>query len=103
RRGVGARVRIGERETGNFEAFREPRQVVALLLVGAVMHEQLPGPSELGTITVTTSALQCEASLTTTCECANAEKPSPPYSFGMIIPRKPLSLMYCQTGCGRSR
>jgi len=26
-------------------------------------------------------------------ECAAAEKPSPPRSFGMIIPKKPLSLM----------
>ena len=34
------------------------------------------GPSELGTITVTTTALEREASLDTTSECANAEKPS---------------------------
>src|SRR3954465_5505751 len=33
---------------------------------------------------------------------ASALKPRPPYFFGMIMPRKPLSLMYCQTCCGRS-
>ena len=51
---------------------------------------------------VTAAALHRVESLVTTCECANAEKPRPPYSFGMIIPRKPLSLMNCQTCGGRS-
>ena len=37
-----------------------------------------------------------------TCECANAEKPSPPYSFGMIIPRNPCSLINCHSASGRS-
>ena len=40
--------------------------------------------------------------LVITCECAHAENPSPPYSLGMIIPKKPLSLMYCHTCGGRS-
>ena len=44
RRGVRARVRIGEAETGNFEAFREARQVVVFLLLGAVAEQQLGGP-----------------------------------------------------------
>src|SRR4029078_6705861 len=42
-------------------------------------------------------------SFITTSECPKAEKPSPPYFLGMIMPRKPLSFMYCQTLGGRSR
>ena len=42
------------------------------------------------------------ASFCTTCECANAENPRPPYCLGMIMPRKPRSFMYCQTSGGRS-
>ena len=52
--------------------------------------------------TVTATAPQRVESFITTCEWAYAENPRPPYSFGMIIPRKPLSLMYCHTCGGRS-
>ena len=44
RRGVRARVRIGEAEAGNFESFREARQGVVLLLLGAVVKQQLGRP-----------------------------------------------------------
>ncbi len=50
------------------------------------------GPSEFGTITVTAAAELRLAIFITTLECASAEKSEPPYSFGMIIPMKPLSL-----------
>ena len=42
------------------------------------------------------------ASVVTTSEWPIAEKPSPPYSFGMTMPRNFCSLMYCQTSGGRS-
>ena len=42
------------------------------------------------------------ASFVTTAECAAAEKPSPPYSGGRIIPKKPCSRRNAHTGSGRS-
>src|SRR5919206_90292 len=48
------------------------------------------------------AALERVESFITTAECASALKPKPPYCFGMIIPRKPLSLTNCQTCGGRS-
>jgi hypothetical protein len=50
---VGSRFGIGEREARNLEALRQAREVVVLLLLGAVVDEELAGPSEFGTITVT--------------------------------------------------
>ena len=47
RRRVRARVRVGEREAGDLEALREPRQVVALLLLGAVVEQQLRRPERV--------------------------------------------------------
>ena len=44
-RGVGARLRVGERKAGDFLALGEARQVVILLLVRAVMQQEL-GRSE---------------------------------------------------------
>ena len=43
RSGVGAGARSGEREAGDVIAAREPRQVVVLLLLGAVVLQQLAG------------------------------------------------------------
>ena len=40
--------------------------------------------------------------LVTISECAKAEKPRPPYDFGMMMPRKPLSRMNFHTSGGRS-
>ncbi len=48
-----------------------------------------PGPSELGTITVTAADGPREAIFMTISELAVAEKPLPPYSSGMMRPRKP--------------
>ena len=103
RRRVGAGVRIGEREARNLEPLGEARQVVAASARRCrSAARSSPGPSEFGTITVTATVPERVDSLVITCECANAEKPRPPYSFGMIMPRKPLSLMNCQTCGGRS-
>ncbi|CFP42230.1 Uncharacterised protein [Bordetella pertussis] len=44
-------------------------------------------------MTDTASADERVDSLVTIAECAWAQKPRPPYSFGMIMPRKPCSLM----------
>ena len=52
-----------------------------------------PGPSEFGTITVTAAVTLRLDSFITTAECAAAENPRPPYSLGMIIPKKPFRLM----------
>ena len=62
-----------------------------------------PGPSELGTMTVTAVATERVEIFLITSECANAENPNPPYSFGMIIPKKRFALMKSQTSGGRSR
>ena len=56
----------------------------------------------MGTSTVTAAVPERVLIFCTTSECACAEKPSPPYSFGMIMPRNPRSLMNCQTFGGRS-
>src|SRR5687767_11580963 len=37
-----------------------------------------------------------------TSECANAEKPRPPYSFGMIMPKNLLARIKVQTSGGKS-
>ena len=47
RRRIGAGVRIGEREARNLETLGEARQVVLLLLVGAVMQEELARPERV--------------------------------------------------------
>ena len=52
-----------------------------------------PGPSEFGTMMVTAPAIERVETLRTTSECAKLEKPSPPYSFGMIMPKKRFCLM----------
>src|SRR5712672_405621 len=62
-----------------------------------------PGPSEFGTITVTAAVTERVEILRTTSECAYGEKPSPPYSFGMIMPKNFSRLMKSQTSSGRSR
>ena len=46
-----------------------------------------PGPSELGTITVTAVLPDLEAIFVTTWEWPCAVNPSPPYSFGITIPK----------------
>ena len=56
-----------------------------------------PGPSELGTITVIPAATERLAILETIIDCACARKPSPPCSLAISMPRKPLSLRYCQS------
>jgi hypothetical protein len=56
----------------------------------------------LGTPTVEDSVAETEASLAMTRECAVAEKPSPPYSFGMIMPKNLCFLRYSQISGGRS-
>ena len=46
------------------------------------------GPRELGTIAVTAAVMLRLASFMITAEWARAEKPRPPYSGGMIMPKK---------------
>ena len=53
-------------------------------------------------MTVTVAVALRVASFAMTSLWANAEKPSPPNSRGMIIPMKPSSRMNCQTCAGRS-
>jgi hypothetical protein len=48
RAGVGAGVGAGQREARNLEALREPRQVVLLLFVGAVVEQQFRGAERVG-------------------------------------------------------
>ena len=62
-----------------------------------------PGPSEFGTMTVTAAVSERVESLRTTSECAYGEKPSPPYSLGMIMPKNFWRLMKSQASGGRSR
>ena len=50
-----------------------------------------PGPSEFGTMTMTTPSGLREEILPSTSDCACAEKPKPPCSFEMSMPRKPWS------------
>ena len=98
--GIGAGLRTGQGKAGDLASVGEARQVMALLLLGAVQQEQLAGPSEFGTITVTARLTLRVESLRITAECAAAEKPSPPYSLGMIMPRKPFALMKSQISSG---
>jgi hypothetical protein len=46
-----------------------------------------PGPSELGTIAVTAAEAERVAILRTISAWPKAEKPRPPYSLGMIMPK----------------
>ncbi len=61
-----------------------------------------PGPSEFGTMMVTAPTIERVETLRTTSECAKAEKPRPPYSAGMIMPKNFSRLMKRQTSGGRS-
>ena len=54
-------------------------------------------------MTVTPAVTLREPTFITTAEWASAENSRPPYFFGIIMPKKPLSLMYCHTSGGRSR
>ena len=49
-----------------------------------------PGPSEFGTITVTAAVTERLEMRVTMRDWASAEKPWPPYSFGMIRPNRPI-------------
>gem|GEM_PF-4964026 len=60
------------------------------------------GPRELGTITVTAAVMLRLAIFITTVEWARAEKPSPPWDLGMIMPNSPDCLMKRQISAGRS-
>src|SRR5450755_71224 len=44
RRGIRAGARPGQREAGNLQTLRQTRQVVVLLLVGAIVNQQLSWP-----------------------------------------------------------
>ncbi len=48
RGGIGADARAGEREAGNVIAARQPRQVMILLLLGAVVVQQFRGTERIG-------------------------------------------------------
>ena len=48
RAGVGAGLRLGQREAGELLAAREAREPVVLLLLGAVVREQLTGTERVG-------------------------------------------------------
>jgi hypothetical protein len=60
------------------------------------------GPSEFGTPTVELTTLLIEASFWMTLWFISAEKPRPPYSFGMIRPKNLLRLMKSHSSGGRS-
>jgi len=102
RTGIRTSERAGERKARHFQPLRQAMQIFFLLLGGAVVQQQLAGPREFGTITVTAAVPLREATLLTTAECACAENSSPPYILGMIMPKNPLSLMNCQTSGGKS-
>ena len=93
RRRVRARVRIGEREARDLEALARgaagsgasARRCRSAAGARRARANSAPSPSP-------PPCRECVDSLVITCECAYAEKPRPPYSFGMIIPRKPLVL-----------
>ena len=95
--------RVGQREARDLEALRQPRQVVVLLLLGAVVQQQFRRPERVRHHHRDRGA-RCSASRAWSppASARSAEKPMPPYFFGMIMPRKPLSLMYCQACGGRS-
>jgi hypothetical protein len=99
---VRTRFRVGEREARDLEALGEAREVVVLLLLGAVMDQELGRPQRIRTITVTAAVPLRVEIFVTISVCAKAEKPSPPYDFGMMMPRKPFSRMNFQTSGGRS-
>src|SRR6202043_2513747 len=61
-----------------------------------------PGPSEFGTMAVTAAQIEHDDSLRITSEWAKAEKPSPPYCFGMIIAKNLRDFRNSQTSGGRS-
>ena len=72
RRRVGAGVRVGQREARDLEALGEARQVVALLLVGAVV-QRAARPARASSGTITRHRRRCRErvdSLVITCECA---------------------------------
>ena len=60
------------------------------------------GPSEFGTPTVEDTTDEIEASFWMTLWFISAEKPRPPYSFGMFRPKNLLRLMYSHNSGGRS-
>jgi hypothetical protein len=62
-----------------------------------------PGPSEFGTMTMTQASGEREPMRPSTSDCACGEKPSPPCSLEMSIPRKPCFLTKLQTSGGTSR
>jgi len=70
RGGVRAHARTGQRETGNLVPHGQARQVVILLFLGAVVHQQFGRPSEFGTATVEAQVTLRPASFTSTQECA---------------------------------
>ena len=67
--------------------------LVALMISGRVGANNT---AELGTMVVTAAVMLRLAIFITTYEWARAENSRPPYCFGIIMPKKRLSLMYFQ-------
>ena len=101
---IGARVRTGQREARHFAAVGEPRQVILLLFLRAVMHRAArPGRanSARATVELTVEDMRRPSSAARP-SAHSAEKPSPPYSFGMFMPKNLFFLRKSQISGGRS-